>query len=97
VIFPIEESQKRTKPSYENCMTIEKPVKGTKGRSEISKIIDLPDGLLIDSMHLVYLGILKRLLEKWFDSSNSKKDYYIGNKMKLQIIYLILINTLRST
>jgi hypothetical protein len=55
------------------------PNKGIKGRSQLSGILKFPDDILIDSMHLLYLGIFKMLLKKWFDSKNSKMEFYIGN------------------
>jgi hypothetical protein len=77
----LKNSQLRTTNTYERCMskgTPDKPCKGIKGRTELSKIFKFPDDLLIDSMHLIYLGIFKTLFKKWFDSTNSQEEFYIG-------------------
>lgn len=58
--------------------TEEDPVNGLKGKIKLSRIIDIPMAFPIDYMHLICLGLFKNLLTKWFDKSNSKKEYYIG-------------------
>jgi hypothetical protein len=55
--------------------TLEKPYKGIKGQSELSEIIEFPRDLMIDSMHLLSLGVFKLLLKKWFDSTNNQQVY----------------------
>jgi hypothetical protein len=59
--------------------TSSEPHKGIKGQSELSKVLTFPDDLLIDSMHLLYLGVFKMLFKKWFDSKNCREEFYIGN------------------
>lgn len=54
------------------------PVNGLKGGIKIFDMINVPDSIPIDYMHMVCLGIFKNLLKLWFDPLNKKEDYYIG-------------------
>jgi hypothetical protein len=51
---------------------------GLKGEAEISEYIHFPEGILIDSMHLIDLGIFKRFMSIFFDRFNKDKDFYLG-------------------
>ena len=42
---------------------------------------DLSEGVVIDDLHGVYLGVTLSLLHNWFDRSNRGKPCYIGNKV----------------
>ena len=54
------------------------PCKGIKGNFFLSKVLDLEKGILIDPLHLIYEGICKFLLKKWFNSKYHDRAYYIG-------------------
>ena len=36
------------------------------------------DGIPVDDMHCAYEGIVKRLMNLWFESSNHAEPYYLG-------------------
>ena len=40
--------------------------------------ISLPDAIPFDYMHLVFLGICKKILSHWFSSSNKNESFYLG-------------------
>lgn len=53
------------------------------GFKSISPAVGLPcfnviDGFCIDYMHCCLLGVVRQMLELWFDSENHSKKYYIG-------------------
>lgn len=48
------------------------------GKTYLTEMINLPSGLPIDYMHLICLGIFKKIMFFWFDKSNNKKPYYLG-------------------
>ena len=54
------------------------PYMGLKGEALISKFIHFPNGILIDSMHLIDLGIFKRIMSILFDTFNKDQIYYMG-------------------
>ncbi len=51
---------------------------GIKGESILSKYVHLPDGVLLDKMHLIDLGIFKRILFILFSTENKHEKYYMG-------------------
>ena len=57
-----------------------KPVKGVKGPSWFGalKSYDTVQGLQVDYMHSVLIGVVSSFTNLWFDSSNSKQQWYIG-------------------
>ena len=46
---------------------------------------DLSEGVVIDDLHGIYLGVTLSLLHNWFDKSNKGKPYNIGNKVNIII------------
>jgi hypothetical protein len=44
---------------------------------------DLGDGIAIDWMHIICLGIVRDLLDKWLNSSS--EPYFIGDEVLLLI------------
>lgn len=90
VIRYVEGSNKyelRSHPSmiriYETMKTVK--VKGVKSMSCLvaAKNFDLIFGFSIDYMHCVLLGILKKLLSLWLDTSNHLKPFYIKKKQQI--------------
>ncbi len=55
-------------------------VRGVKGESILSQVLQLPECIPIDYMHAILEGVFKRLMKCWFDSSNHGKPYYIGTR-----------------
>jgi len=43
-------------------------------------LFDVIWGLPVDYMHAVCLGVAKRFTSLWFDSSQSKSPWYLGNR-----------------
>ena len=58
------------------------PVEGIKGHSVLSSFVDLPLAAPIDYMHCVLEGVVKRLLEKWVNSTNHRTPHYIGRDVE---------------
>ncbi|XP_042897703.1 uncharacterized protein [Parasteatoda tepidariorum] len=54
---------------------------GIKGRSPLAVIphFNVVQGFSPDTMHSVFLGVCKRIVSLWLDTTNKDKDYYIGN------------------
>ncbi|XP_021354853.1 uncharacterized protein LOC110451260 [Mizuhopecten yessoensis] len=59
--------------------------KGFKGESGLKHLesYNLVLGTVPDYMHGVLLGVTKSLMNKWFSPSQSGKNYFIGNKLKV--------------
>ena len=53
-------------------------VNGIMGTSVLNTALDLVDAVPVDYMHTVLLGVVKMLLNKWFDSSHHRKPFYLG-------------------
>lgn len=62
-----------------------KSIKGVKGLSCLLafKNFNLVDGFAIDYMHNVLLGVVRAILNIWFDPRNSKKNFYLNKKKRL--------------
>lgn len=61
-----------------NCLKT-MPINGITGVSPMvaARQFDLVNGVSIEYMHAVLLGIMKKLLSLWLDSTNHANDYYI--------------------
>lgn len=67
VIFPVQENNAiRDRGTYTEHLSIAKstgsPSFGIKGPSKLSEILDIPNSIVFDSMHLLYLGVNKSFL-----------------------------------
>ena len=62
-------------------------VKGVKGASVLAlhQQLDFCRGVVIDSLHCIFLGVVLQLLKLWFDKPYRKNQYSISNKV--HIIY----------
>ena len=92
MIYPNGNYPERTNLKYErhyNKGSDKYPYKGVKSNVQISKTIVVPDAIPLDYMHLVLLGLFKSFAKRFFNSSYSNCDYYIGKKN-----YLILLSYL---
>ena len=58
------------------------PIEGIKSHSILSSIVNLPLAAPIDYMHCVLEGVIKRLLEKWVNSTNHRTPHYIGRDVE---------------
>lgn len=85
MIYSQKDFDPKTKHLYDESAlfgTVKIPRNGVKGDCLLSELVNFPDGVPIDYMHLLCLGLFKTILSKWFDSENHKQDYYIG-KLKI--------------
>ena len=74
-------SPAKTKELYEQGFlvgTASVPFKGIRGKPAISTSIDFPDGVLIDYMHLVCLGLFRTFFALWFGQKHSRRAFYLG-------------------
>ena len=46
---------------------------------------DLVKGTVVDTLHCLFLGVASRLVSLWFDKSSRGKDFYIGNKVLVDL------------
>jgi len=56
-------------------------IKGIVGTSPLSCVIHLVDAVPVDCMHTVLLGVVRMLLNRWFDSSYHRKPFYLGRQI----------------
>ena len=66
-----------------HAMSTGKPVNGIKETCAFSNLehFDVVNGVGVDYMHTVCLGVMKRLLTTWFRTGNKADPYYIGHKV----------------
>ncbi len=62
------------------------PYLGVKGETLLSEFVDFPDGVLLDKMHLIDLGIFKRILRIFFDTENKYEPYYLGSFKNIHLL-----------
>ena len=57
---------------------------GMKAPSPLLKLpsFDIVRGIAIDTMHCVYLGVVKQLVGLWFNSKHSGQKWYCGDKVE---------------
>ncbi|XP_074612396.1 uncharacterized protein LOC141866757 [Acropora palmata] len=62
-----------------------KPVFGVRGVCQFAslKYFDVVDGVAVDYMHGILLGVSKQLLKLWLDSQFSGEDWYCGTLVAL--------------
>ena len=82
-IYPVMNNVKlRTKSRYtkqlRKSLDTNTPVKGVKGFSYLSNLIEIPNGVLFDYMHMSLIGTFKSILNILLDSKNKKKEFYLG-------------------
>ena len=65
------------------CYLFFKLVNGFKAPSPLLQLssFDLPKGIAIDYMHGICLGVVKTMVDLWFDSTNSTHSWYCGNRL----------------
>ena len=51
---------------------------GIKGDAYLAKWINIPESVIYDPMHLIFIGTFKSLFNSFFDSKNHGKPYYLG-------------------
>ena len=81
MIFSNKEFPLRTSTQYKNCYNQTKDgiyEYGFMGKPLLNDILEFPNSLPIDYMHLICLGTFKNFTKFWFDSKNKRMPYYIG-------------------
>ena len=66
--------EENAQEAYNTGLTIN----GIKGKCWLSYFLDLPNGIIIDYMHLILEGTLKKTLSMWFNSIYHKSGFYLG-------------------
>ena len=61
-----------------------KDLKASSAKAILNELILFPNGVPIDSLHLLTEGIFKLLLTLWCDSSNKDCPFYIGNRFYIR-------------
>lgn len=58
---------------------------GIKAPSPLLQLpsFDIVNGIAIDAMHCVYLGVVKQLVGLWFNSKHSGQRWYCGNRVEV--------------
>jgi len=71
-----------------NRMVNSLQVKGVKGASILAlhSPFNLCRGVVIDSLHCLFLGVVLQLLKLWFDKAHRKKPHSIRNKVSCKRI-----------
>ena len=61
------------------------PVKGVKGMTiaDLLPSFNTVRGTVTDFMHSVCLGVVRQMVDQWFNSKHHAEDYYIGQKINL--------------
>lgn len=78
--------------TYERLTASSTHIKGIKTISCMvgAEDFDLVNGFAIDYMHCILLGIMKKMLDLWLNSSNNKHPYYISPKCQVALNKRIL-------
>lgn len=68
-------------------------VSGFKSPSPLLQLpsFDTVNGIGIDSMHCVFLGVVKQLVGLWFNSKHSGQRWYCGNSVEKVDMHLLEI------
>ena len=83
--MPVVMRSARKQAAYALQATAAKPVKGVKGMSvaDLLPSFDTVRGTVTDYMHSVCQGVMRQMIDLWFDTRNHGESYYIGRKVKL--------------
>ena len=83
--FPVVMRSARKQAAYAIQATAANPIKGVKGMTvaDLLPTFDTVRGTVADYMHSVCQGIMRQMVDLWFDAKNHNKSYYIGKKTKL--------------
>ena len=82
---PVVMRTARKQARYALEATAAEPVKGVKGVAvaDLLPSFDTVRGTVVDYMHSVCQGVMRQMVELWFDTRNHDESYYIGRKSKL--------------
>ncbi|VDI09445.1 Hypothetical predicted protein [Mytilus galloprovincialis] len=82
-VDPEPRTKENIKSDAQEAIASGKRVHGINSESVLSCLpyFDVTTNVVIDYMHGILLGILKKLMSLWFDSKNSKEPFYIGKRV----------------
>ncbi|XP_033747169.1 uncharacterized protein LOC117332391 [Pecten maximus] len=80
---PTRTSQDIRQAVEEEAVATEKPCQGFFGKCVLNclPLYSVEKHIVIDYMHGILLGIVKKLLSLWFDGNNYKEEFFIGHKL----------------
>ena len=83
--FPVVMRSARKQAAYAVQTTAANPIKGVKGMTvaDLLPTFDTVRGTVADYMHSVCQGVMRQMVDLWFDPKNHNESYYIGKKTKL--------------
>lgn len=87
IIYPITDVESRTDISFRAQSNAEHHI-GMSPLLDIEPPIDLVHQFPLDSMHLVYLGVMKKLFDYWLNSN--LKNVRLSNNAKIQLSNLLI-------
>ena len=94
MVYPPRETSMRTHDQIrsfaQEAIECGKPKKGIKCISPLADYLNLVDSVPVDYMHAILEGVMSKLMNLWFQSSNCRKPYYL-NKRKLRAIDCLLL------
>ena len=87
-VYPLSDGIKPNRTADETVLNAEQAaitdvdVNGIKGPSMLMLLphFDIINSVIPDYMHCVLLGVVRQFVFIWFDSSNNKYDFYLGNQ-----------------
>lgn len=82
--FPKLRSEEETLTHAQQAYDIQNPVCGVKGPSIMSQICNkFITSTAVDVMHCVFEGVVKRLMELWFQSKYSNEQFSLSNFVEI--------------
>ena len=83
--FPVVMQSARNQAAYAVQATAGNPVKGVKGMTvaDLLPTFNTVRGTVVDYMHSVCRGVMRQMVDLWFDPKNHGESYYIGKKATL--------------
>ena len=52
-------------------------IDGVKGSTHLSEYLTIPDAIILDSIHLCYLGTVKKMFKIFLNKANKHEHYII--------------------
>ena len=83
--MPVVMRSSKKQASYALRATAAHSVKGVKGITvaDLLPSFDTVRGTVTDHMHSVCQGVMRQMVDLWFESKHHGEDFYIGQKVKL--------------
>ena len=78
--YPLRTHTEVTEDAME-AMRTGTAINGVLGISPLADSLDLVNSVPVDYMHPVLEGVTRMLINLWFNSSNHRSPFYLGNKI----------------